>query len=337
MQLDAIDDLAASGGFSGVVAVDSGGERVFERAYGLAHRAYGVPNTVDTRFGLASGSKAFTALAVMSLVEAGTLAMDTTARSLLGADLPLVAADVTVEHLLAHRSGIGDYLDEDDESIKITDYVLPMPVHTLATTEPFVPALDGYPTKFAAGTDFCYCNGGYMLLALLAERASGVPFHDLVDQVLAPAGLADTGYPRSDELPERTATGYLPIDGVSRTNVFHLPVRGNGDGGAYSTAADISAFWAALFDGRILPAARVAQMVAPRSDVPAEKLRYGLGFWLHPTTDQVIITGYDAGVSFLSAHDPTTTRTYTVMSNTSDGAWPMARLVRGLVDVPAPV
>ena len=49
----------------------------------------------------------------MSLVEEGRLGLDTTARSVLGDDLPLIDDTVTIEHLLAHRSGIGDYLDED--------------------------------------------------------------------------------------------------------------------------------------------------------------------------------------------------------------------------------
>jgi CubicO group peptidase (beta-lactamase class C family) len=74
--------------------------------------------------------------------------------------------------------------------------------------------------------------------------------------------------------------GYLPIAGRSRTNVFHLPVKGSGDGGIYSTAADISALWQSLFTGRIVPARWVAEMVRPRSDVPAQSKRYGLGFWL---------------------------------------------------------
>ena len=318
-------------GFSGVVWVDVGGTVAFAQGYGLAHRAYAVPNTVDTRFGVASGSKAFTALAVLSLVEDGTLALDSTARTFLGADLPLVPDGVTVEHLLAHRSGVGDFLDE--ETWTPTDYPLAGSAHQYDTTEAFVPVLDGFPPVFEAGTDFAYCNGGYMLLALIAERASGVPFHDLVRaRVTGPAGLADTGYPRSDELPPRTATGYLPIDGVSRTNVFHLPVRGSGDGGAYSTAADISAFWRALFAGTIVPPAVVADMVRPRSDVPTEKYRYGLGLWLNRDGDQVLIEGYDAGVSFRSAHRPSTGLTYTVLSNTSDGAWPIVRRLAELLD-----
>jgi CubicO group peptidase (beta-lactamase class C family) len=50
-----------------------------------------------------------------------------------GKDLPLIGGDVTIEHLLAHRSGIGDYLDEDDGH-QITDYVLTVPAHDLAAT-----------------------------------------------------------------------------------------------------------------------------------------------------------------------------------------------------------
>ena len=111
---DAVDAAAERSGFSGVVRVDRAAGREFALAYGLADRAHQIPNTVDTLFATASGTKGFTALAVMSLVESGTLDLTTTARSVLGKDLPLIADDVTVEHLLAHRSGIGDYLDEDD-------------------------------------------------------------------------------------------------------------------------------------------------------------------------------------------------------------------------------
>src|SRR4051812_12780617 len=110
---ESIDRLAATTGFSGVVRVDRGGRTAFARAYGLAHRGLEVPNTVDTRFGVASGNKGLTALTVASLIEEGRLSLATTARSVLGADLPLVDDEVTVEELLAHRSGIGDYFDEE--------------------------------------------------------------------------------------------------------------------------------------------------------------------------------------------------------------------------------
>ncbi len=298
-----VDAIAAETAFSGVVRVDVDGSCVLERAYGASDRSHAIANSPDTQLGVASGSKALTALAVMSLVEDGVLTIDTTARSLLGDDLPLIGDDVTVEHLLGHRSGIGDFLDEEALG-EIIDYVMPVPVHELATTEDFVRALDGHPTAFPAGSRFAYNNGGYVVLALLAERASGVPFHELVEErVCRPAGMADTAYLRSDELPARAARGYLFAEGL-RTNVLHLPVRGNGDGGVYTTVADVHALWDAFFGGRIVSPERVAEMVRPRSDAPEHAFRYGLGFWIHKTSDVVMLEGYDAGVSFRSMHDP---------------------------------
>ena len=321
----AVDRAATESGFAGVVRLDRGGETELVRAYGLADRAHDVPMTADTMLAIASGTKGFTALAVMSLVADGTLEPGTTARSLLGADLPLVADDVTVEHLLAHTSGVGDYLDEE-AGLPIGAYVLPVPVHRLAAAEDYLAVLDGHPAAFPAGERFVYCNGGYVVLALLAERASGVPYHDLVEQrVLRPAGLADTAFLRSDSLPGRAALGYVEVDGAERSNVLHLPVRGVGDGGLYSTVDDVHRFWTALYEGRVVPAETVAEMVRPRNRSPYG-VRYGLGFWLDEG-DGVQLEGYDAGISFRSHHEPRTGTTWTVVSNTSDGAWPMARAV----------
>ena len=321
---DALDRLAAETGFSGVMRVDRGGRIELARACGLAHRGLGVANTLDTQFAVASGTKALTALTVVSLVEEGRVELATTARSVLGEDLPLIHDDVTILELLAHRSGIGDYIDED-AGVDVLDHLLPVPVHELASTESYLRVLDGYPAKFRPGVRFAYCNSGYVVLALIAERVTGTGFHDLVgERVCAPAGMADTAFLRSDELPGRAAVGYLAAAGL-RTNVLHLPVRGSGDGGIYTTVADVHALWAALFAGRIVSADWVAEMVRPRSDVPEDSIRYGLGFWLHATAASVMIEGEDAGVSFRSAHEPATGTTYTVISNTTDGAWPIVR------------
>ncbi len=181
---------------------------------------------------------------------------------MLGDDLPLIGDDVTVEHLLAHRSGIGDYLDEDADDRRHRRTSCRSRCTSSQRREDYLAVLDGHPPKFAPGERFSYCNGGYVVLALIAERASGVPFHELVEQrVCEPAGMRDTSFLRSDELPERTAIGYLAADGL-RTNVLHLPVRGSGDGGIYTTAADIRALWSAFFGGRIVPDRRVREMTA---------------------------------------------------------------------------
>ncbi len=322
---DELDSIASETAFSGVVRVDHAERVELAKAYGLAHRGWEIPNQVDTRFAIASATKGLTALTVVSLIEDGLLDLSLAARSILGQDLPLIGDDVTIEHLLSHRSGIGDYLDEEVDH-DLNDYLMPVPVHELATTEQYLAVLGGHRRKFAPDERFAYCNGGYVVLALIAERASGVPFHDLVRQrVCEPAAMGDTEFLRSDELPGRAALGYLMIDGVWRTNVFHLPVRGNGDGGIYSTVADISSLWRAFFAGEIVSADWVSEMVRARSDVPSGSRRYGLGFWLRASNDTVMLVGSDAGVSFRTVHDPRSHVTHTVISNTSDGAWPIAR------------
>jgi CubicO group peptidase (beta-lactamase class C family) len=314
-----LDRTAADTGFSGVVRVDGSGAGQVVRSYGFADRSHGIPNEPETQFGIASGSKAFTALVVMRLVEDEALDLSTTARSVLGADLPLVDDRVTVEHLLAHRSGIGDYLDED-LGRSLSEYLLPVPTQQLATTEAYLAVLDGHPQKFAPGERFGYCNGGYVVLALIAERAAGASFHDLVrDLVCEPAGLGDTAFFRSDELPGRAALGYVEVDGEWRTNVFHLPVRGNGDGGAYSTAADVAAFWRALFAGSIVAEETLAEMLTSRGEASADR-GYGLGFWLPADGRAALLVGSDSGVAFRSAHDPERNATWTLLSNTREGA-----------------
>jgi CubicO group peptidase (beta-lactamase class C family) len=109
--------------------------------------------------------------------------------------------------------------------------------------------------------------------------------------------------------------------------VLHLPERGSGDGGVYTTAADIASFWSAFIGGRIVSMETVETMVRPHSEAPEHARRYGLGFWLHLTNDTVLLEGYDAGATFRSCHSPSRSITWSVLSNTSNGAWPVVRRI----------
>jgi len=303
-----VDDFAPDlDEFSGVLSIRRGETILGEWAVGLADRAGGVANTPSTRFGLASGTKTFTAITVLSLVQDGLLRLETTARELLRDDLPLIADDVTVDHLLTHRSGIGDYLDEE------VDAFAPMtvPVQELDSTPAYLAVLDGFPTKFPAGERFSYCNGGYVVLAIIAERAGGLPFPDLVARrVFEPAKMTSSGFPRSDLLPPATATGYRD-DG--RTNVFDLPVLGSGDGGAHSTVADLHRFWRALLSGGLIDASLVALATDPVTADAEDGRGYGRGIWLDGT--DLILSGGDHGVTAVSRHDPLTSTTVTGLAN----------------------
>lgn len=169
-----------------------------------------------------------------------------------------------------------------------------------------------------------------MLLALVAERVSGISFHDLVHQrVFAPVGMTDSGYPRTDEVDGGTALGYLAPSG-NRTNLLHLPVRASGDGGAVGTAADLARFWSALFAGRIVSRSTLDVLLEPLHAVEDEQMRYGRGFWRGWTSELVILEGYDAGVSARTWHDPASGATGSIIANTSEGAWPIV----GVLDWP---
>jgi len=319
-------ELARSEHYQGVLEVCLHGETVASHAFGLADRRYGVAHTRNTRLGIASGTKGFTALTVMRLVELGVLRLDTAVVGFVGEDLPLVDPAVSVAHLLAHRSGIGDYLDEDTLT-DINDYIMSVPVHQLAGSEDYLVELHGHPQTSPPGACFAYNNGGYVLLALVAERAVGKPFHELVDQhVCQPAGLSATGFVRGDQLDETVAVGYLEAEGL-RTNVYHLPVSGSGDGGMVSTTGDIMKLWGALFGGQVVAESTLKKMVAPRSDATEQGLRYGMGFWLAASGPVVQLEGYDAGISFKTAYNPVNKTGYALISNTSDGVWPLARVL----------
>ncbi|SDS05934.1 serine hydrolase domain-containing protein [Agrococcus carbonis] len=326
----ALDEAVARRPFTGVLAVDVDGERVLERCEGFRHRALAAPMTADTRIAVSSGGKGFTAVAVLALVERGALRLDQPVRELLGDDLPQIDDAVTVEHLLTHTSGIGDYLDEEADW-QPSDFVLSVPVHELTSAEAFLPMLD-LPQAFPPGERFAYCNGGYMVLAVLIERVTGERYHDAVRRlVLEPAGLTRTGFLPLDALPGDAAVGYLGDEG-DLASTLRLPVLGNGDGGIFTTAADLHRFWLALLDGRIVSPESVALLTGPRHDVPDEGRRYGMGFWLHATEAALILEGYDAGSSFRSTHVIATRTTASVLGNSSEGAWPVIGVLADAID-----
>jgi len=325
-----LDAAVAAGSFTGVVTVDVGGQRTFERCEGFAHRALRVPMTPETRIAVASGSKAFTALAVMRLVEGGELRLDQPVREVLGDDLPLIDRRVTMEHLLTHTSGIGDYLDEG--AWEPDDYVLTVPVHTLTTAEAFLPLLEGHPQSFTPGERFAYCNGAFVVLALVLERVTASTYHDVVRRlVIDPAGLERTGFLPLNDLPADAALGYLHDEG-NLVNTLHLPLLGNGDGGVFTTAGDLHHFWTALLDGRIVEPRTVEEMTRPRHDVPEEGRRHGMGFWLHRTQPALILEGYDAGASFRTTHLVEKRTTVSVIGNSTGGAWPVVSAANRAID-----
>lgn len=135
-----------------------------------------------------------------------------------------------------------------------------------------MPLLDGYPSKFAAGTDFSCCNGGFVILALIAARASGTPFAQLVhERVCVRGGLGGDRLPAIGRAPPDAALGYAEVDGEWRTNALHLPVRGSGDGGAFTAVDDMHDFCPRWSAGASSSSARTRARRSPASTSPVTR------------------------------------------------------------------
>lgn len=249
--------LEAQHPFSGVALVQRGEETLFSRVQGIADVEAALPIARETRFAMASGSKLFTAVAVLQLLQAGRLGLDDT----LAAHLPdfpdtAFAARATLRQLLTHTAGAGNYWDSAYESAQAD-------IRGNADLLPFVlPHLGETP----AG-EFSYSNSGYLLLGLVIEAVSGGDYYRYLDQeVFAPAGMTATGFP----LPSHPSTaalaparGYDPIieaGAVKPGSGQAVPRvgRGTAAGGAVSCADDLLRFAAALTGGRLLDAERLA-------------------------------------------------------------------------------
>ena len=238
--------LTADDTFSGVVLVARNGAPVFHRAYGFADRANRVPNTTRTRFNIGSINKTFTQMAIGMLVAEGKLAYSDTLAKFLP-DYPQAASrTATVQQLLTHSAGIADFFG---------------PAFTAAPKDRFRSNADyarhvaSLQPLFAPGERRQYCNGCYILLGAIVERASGLPYEQFVaERIFKVADMAATGYPQVDAVEPDLATGYTRrsgADGSLRSNVYLHGASGSAAGGGYSTASDLLAFVNASRAGRL--------------------------------------------------------------------------------------
>lgn len=256
---------AAANAFSGVVRVERHGREVFERAYGVASRRWGVPVRTTTRFDVASVTKLFTAVAVLQQVGAGTLGLDDRVHDHVDLAGTAIPREVTLRHLLTHTSGIAD--DADEEAGESYEALwVDRPSYSVTHTADFLPGFVHKEPNFAPGEGCRYCNVGFVLAGLALEAVTGQTYRDYVrEHVFARAGMASSGFFRMDEAEPDVAEGWEPVRGDAaegsdegpvvgwRQNIYSYPPVGSPDGGAHVTAADLARFLGTARDGALLP------------------------------------------------------------------------------------
>jgi CubicO group peptidase (beta-lactamase class C family) len=271
--------------FAGVVLAVGPDGVLAEVAMGDADRANGRPNMPGTRFGTASVGKLFTALALVRLAERRLVRLDAQVIDLLPAHHRPSTLDprVTLEHLLTHTSGITDYVDEaggeayEDLWLRWNPAVMRAPADLL-------PLFRDLPARAVPGAEVRYNNGAFVLLGLVLEALTGHDFYRVVeDEVFAPAGMTATGFPALDDVVPDLAVGHVrPVGdgGPWRTNAFQIPVRGQPDGGAYTTAGDLVRLLDAFAGGRLVGERWRDEMLRPHAWDTGEETHYGLTFWI---------------------------------------------------------
>jgi len=299
-----IVDRAVDPSFSGVVLVARDNHTLFRKAYGLA-------NTPATPFMIMSVSKQFTAMLILRLAAANKLRLDDPVSKYLD-DWPAEWNGVEIRHLLSHSAG----LDIDTTYFWLVKHhpeYWPDPAHA-------PPAYAPKPPLAAPGTKYQYANVGYTLLSMIASKADGRPFDELLrDEVLRPLGLTHTLPERNGVRTPGRARGYTRTDrGLQLAEQKTIDIVGAGD--LVSTAGDLARFDFAFDDDRYLPATLRAEMLAPHIErSPGSSMGYA--WFLRTSSDGHVIQshpGSGAGFRAFNYRLPDQRLAIVVLSNVDD-------------------
>jgi D-alanyl-D-alanine carboxypeptidase len=243
----------------------------WSRAYGVRSLESPEPAQPSDRTHVGSVTKSFVAVSVLKLVAEGRLGLEDNVSALLP-DLDSLMRppeQITVRQLLQHRSGMPDYvipMFQEGSLRKVFDTRLSRQERlALAATRK-------WERKLAQG--FEYSNSNYIALGMIVERLRGRPIGEVLrTDVVNPLNLTGTTLAEPGPAPADTVHGYVTVFG-DRWDVTSIQMLvGSPDGGLISTVGDMNTFYAALLQGRLLPASLVTEMLSP------SYATYGLGLF----------------------------------------------------------
>ena len=259
----------AAGSPGCAVSVTRDGMALLQRGYGLADIEQNIPITPQSAFYAASVSKQFTAAAIALLVARKQLSLDANVRNFVP-ELPDYGTPITVRHLVHHTSGLRDYLSLSPMSGAPEDAPL--------TEGDFLSMISRQRAlNFTPGARYSYSNTGYVLLSLIVRKVSGLSLREFTTKELfTPLGMTNTMFrDQHTSLIPRRATAYDTTSGGFRTRVpgFDLV----GDGGLFTTAADLAKWNPTLLD-RALDVSGLSAMMLTRGRLASgDSLGYAMG------------------------------------------------------------
>jgi CubicO group peptidase (beta-lactamase class C family) len=268
-----IEQLAQKYAISGAMLVSQDTDVLFEQAYGFANRQLGVPNTLETKFHIASVTKMFIAMTALILLEQGRIDLQKKPGDYME-ELTALDENITLHHLLSHTSGIQDIYDVPH---------LRYEMHTLKHEQgDLLSYLITLPQLFPPGQGWSYSSTGYILMGYLMERVTGVPFAELLRRyVLSPLSMTQTGLDFPRRINPGRAYGHTVEDGqlINADNDKLSAFAAHGE--LYSTVHDLKIWCDAMFNCPLVAPQTLALMFMPYGQV-TPTLHYGYGWFLAP-------------------------------------------------------
>ncbi len=304
---DELLELLRSDSFSGVACVSHQGHELLKHAGGFSNRRTGELNHLETKFPAASVSKMLTAICLARLVDAGHCGFHQSLIEIVPSLEPHFDSRISLASLLSHRSGLGDYLDEEAE-FPFTG----IDVATLDCLQAFLPYVLKAPLNPPG--EYFYSSAGFILLGLAIESITGKSFPEaLARWVTEPAGLTSTGFPRLDVPSADLAVGYLQ-DGRPYHN--HLPPVGGPDGGIVTTVMDMQRLFGHLRGENFIGKPSRQFLWKNISKIGASEY-YGHGFIITESCGHSWYghTGSDPGISARVAFSPQPASSIVVLCN----------------------
>lgn len=289
----------------GVAVLVMRGDNVLYRgARGEADVTGDVPLAPGDRFRIGSVTKQFAAVGLLTLVEAGQVALDDPLSKYLP-DYP-GGDKVTIEQLLNHTSGIRSYTDIPG--------VMDGPIQRDLSTAQMLDYFKDEPADFAPGEAWRYNNSGYVLVGAVIEAASGQPWHQYLKETLfVPLGLDDTGYGADPAVVARQVKGYNTSGGEPAPAQALSMTQPHAAGALVSTVDDLARWNRALHEGKVLKPETYARMITPVGKAAEIAPGYGYGFGIETTSVRGApslehsggIPGFSAQLSYLQGPDIT--------------------------------
>jgi CubicO group peptidase (beta-lactamase class C family) len=247
------------------IVIIKNGEQVYSGGKGMADIPSGVAIASNTGFRLASVSKPFTAIAVMQLVERGELKLTDSLLDYIP-ELPEAWRSITIDHLLAHRSGIYDIFN---------DYLSPTLVNGMDHTKLINYFITNPKLEFETGTRTDYSNTGYMLLATVIERKTGLSFPMYMQQnIFGPANMSGSYI---NDISQAIKYGDALNYGRLRT-YYGITTNLKGSMAQVSSRDDFVHFFDALRNNTLVSAQTLADMWRSRGNLAGTPVGFGYGF-----------------------------------------------------------